>query len=49
MKGIGQAGEKKCKIFYRNFKCKIFYTMPRLIWLTKNILLFTKYFTAKQT
>ena len=40
----------KCKMFYQNFKCKIFYiNLPKLIWLTENILLLTKYFTAKQT
>ena len=40
----------KCKMFYQYFKCKIFCTnLPWLFWLTKNILLLTKNFTAKQT
>ena len=50
LKGMGWVGESKHKMFYQNFKCKKFYTnLPKLIWLTENILLLTKYFTAKQT
>ena len=46
----GYKGASKCKMFYQNFKCKIFYiNLLILIWLTENILLLTKYFTAKQT
>ena len=36
-------------MFSQNFKCKIFYiNFLRLIWLTENILLLIKYFTAKK-
>ena len=44
MKVSSKREESKCKMFYQNFKRKIFYTnLPRLIWLIENILLQNKH------